>query len=465
MSVFSKDQKRGAKLSLPIRSIRLGILYSLACLAAIAQVSAIDQPNPQTVSFSQYRVARLNRVKATRAINMVLAPGPSDCLMQYGFPCYGPQDIRHAYGITANFTGLGQRIVIITSFGSPTIRQDLREFDTIFGLPDPPSFTIDTPLGTVPFDPNNSDQLAWALETTIDVEWAHGLAPDADIVLLTSPVDETQGIQGLPEFRALEEYALDHQLGNIISQSWGTAENTLLTSDGVALMNRFNELYERAAWERVTMLASSGDSGAENVDVADNPYPFATVSFPASSPHVTAVGGTTLNVNANGLYSSESAWNDANGASGGGVSQYFLEPAYQYALPRHIQELLRRHRGLPDVALNADPQTPLLVYLSFFPDPSVNGLHFVGGTSPATAQWAGIAADLNQYIGYDIGFLNPILYLAGLENNQFHLFHDITQGNNTFNNVKGYSAGSGYDLVTGWGTPDFSNVVKIVPRW
>ena len=122
----------------------------------------------------------------------------------------------------------GQTIVIIDSYGSPTIAADLAAFDAGYGLPGPPSFKVLAPLGTVPFDPGTyPDQYSWAAETTLDVEWAHAMAPGAAIVLLTSPVDETEGVQGLPEFLALEKYALDHHLGKIISQSWAATENTL----------------------------------------------------------------------------------------------------------------------------------------------------------------------------------------------------------------------------------------------
>src|SRR5208282_6742149 len=105
---------------------------------------------------------------------------------------------------------------IIDSFGSPTIEQDLSTFDAGYGLPDPPSFTVLAPLGSVTFDPTNSDQVGWAFETTLDVEWAHAMAPNANIVLLTSPVSQNEGVQGMPEFLFLEQYALNGHLGKII---------------------------------------------------------------------------------------------------------------------------------------------------------------------------------------------------------------------------------------------------------
>src|SRR3984957_7875165 len=222
------------------------------------------------------------------------APDPSSCVADNGVPCYTPQQLQTAYGVTpllnAGYNGAGQTMVIIESFGSPTIKAKLKALDQAYNLPDPPSFQVLSPLGTVPFDPTNDDQVGWAFETTLDVEWAHAMAPGANIVVLTSPVDETQGMQGLPEFLQLVKYALDHHLGNIISQSWGTAENTLFNAAGKKLMIEFELLYERAALEHVTVLAGAGDSGTANVDANGNAYPFPTVLFPASAPSVMAVG-------------------------------------------------------------------------------------------------------------------------------------------------------------------------------
>ena len=132
-------------------------------------------------------------------------PTDAYCRINFGSPCYSPQEMRTAYGLDgllhAGMVGAGQTIVIIDSYGSPTIAADLKAFDAGYGLPDPPSFRILAPLGTVPFDPNTyPDQPGWAAETTLDVEWAHAMAPGAAIVLLTSPVDETEGVQGCRNF-------------------------------------------------------------------------------------------------------------------------------------------------------------------------------------------------------------------------------------------------------------------------
>jgi len=390
----------------------------------------------------------------------IQAPDPSLCVSSTGAPCYSPQQLRNAYGLAAllssGYSGAGQTIVIIESFGSPTAEADLRTFDAAYNLPDPPSFRVMAPLGTVPFDPTNNDQVAWAIETSLDVQWAHSMAPGANIIVLTSPVDETQGIQGLPEFLELEKYALEHHLGNIISQSWGTAENTLFTPTGAKLMHDFESVYEVAAAQNVTVLAGAGDSGSSNVDVNGNIYPFPTVLFPASSPLVVAVGGTTLEADSAGFFESETVWNDTNGATGGGISQYFAQPVYQRALPSSVQMQLAGFRGIPDVVFNADP---VFVYVGIFSDPEDDGFYAVGGTSESTPAWAGIVAVANQLAGRPVGFVNPTLYLAGAAGEQAYFFHDVKTGNNAENGVPGYDATVGWDLASGWGSPSLVNLI------
>jgi subtilase family serine protease len=430
-------------------------------LLSVVMIGVAQQPAEKQSS------VQLNRFKNLRGVRLAMAstaaPTDAECRAQIGFPCYSPQEIYKAYGLTpllqAGYDGAGETIVIIDSFGSPTIEQDLKTFDAAFGLPDPPSFTVLAPLGTVPFDPTNNDMVGWAEETSLDVEWSHAMAPGAKIVLLTSPVDETEGVQGMPEFLALETYALDHHLGNIVSQSWGATENTLFTLAGQKVFAGFESMYERGGNLGVTFLASAGDDGTGNPDVNGNIYPFPTVGYPASSPHVTAVGGTSLYADTSGNYQSETAWDDIYGATGGGVSQEFGEPLYELlVLPLSKQKSLTLHRGIPDIAFNADPNTAVLVYLSI---PSVpSGFYLFGGTSEGSPAWAGIIADTNQLAGHPTGFLNFKLYALGGSRVLYDVFRDITVGDNAFNGVSGYDATKGWDLTTGWGTPDLGNLMK-----
>jgi subtilase family serine protease len=383
-------------------------------------------------------------------------PSDASCRASRGTPCYSPQEIRHAYGVDRLLdrggVGAGQSIVIVDAFGSPTLASDLATFDAGYGLPAPPSVKVLAPLGTAPFDPARlPDELDWAAETTLDVEWAHAMAPEASIVVLTSPVDEHQGLQGLPELKSLVSYALDHHLGSVISQSWGATENGLFTPAGDQLLRSFEETYARAAAMDVTVFASAGDSGVSNTNPSGSAfYPFPTVNFPASSPLVTTVGGTSLYANTSGDYQDETVWNSAGGAGGGGISQKFAEPLYQRVLPPLVQRELGGDRGLPDVSWNADPRTPILIYASFR-GPDAAGYYAIGGTSEGAPQWAGVIADIDQLEGHPIGLLNPSLYALGASREGFH---DVTGGNNSANGVTGYDATPGWNPATGWGTPD-----------
>ena len=305
------------------------------------------------------------------------------------------------------------------------------------------------------------DDFYWALETTLDVEWAHAIAPAANIVLLTSPVDETQGIQGLPQFLQLEQYALNNHLGNIISQSWGTAERTLFPTATMPIFNEFNTFYQQAAAQHVTVFATSGDDGTANdVVTQNNVFPYPTVLFPGSSPYVTTVGGTRLWTNTDGSYRGEVAWDvPPYVATGGGISQHYAEPSYQTAhLPTAMQRQLHGYRGVPDIAYNASAGSSVLMYMSFR-GTTTKGYYNIGGTSEGAPQWAGITAIADQYVHRSLGFLNPALYSLANSLAYARDFHDITQGNNGLYGVRGYNAGTGWDLLTGWGSPNVTNLV------
>src|SRR5437588_455921 len=198
-------------------------------------------------------------------------PQVDTCPQLNGYPasityCYTPHQFRLAYGVESlierGFTGKGQTVVDIVSFGSPTLQQDTDTFDQQFNLP-PIKIQVISPIGTKPFDPSNKDMAGWAEETTVDVQIIHAIAPDAGIVVLTSPVSETEGVIGLPEFLQLEQYAIDHHLGNIISQSWGASEATLKDEAGQQEVQNWAALIQKAHTQHaMTYLASTGDNGA-----------------------------------------------------------------------------------------------------------------------------------------------------------------------------------------------------------
>jgi subtilase family serine protease len=174
--------------------------------------------------------------------------------------------MRMAYGVESlmqhGFTGKGQTVVDIVSFGSPTLQADMEVFDRQFYLP-PVQLKVLAPLGTVPFNPADQQMSGWASETELDVQIIHAIAPDAGIVVLTSPVSETEGTIGLPEFLKLEQYAVNNHLGAIISQSWGASEVSLKDSAGQQEIQKWDAFFKQATTRQgITFFGASGDNGS-----------------------------------------------------------------------------------------------------------------------------------------------------------------------------------------------------------
>jgi subtilase family serine protease len=385
--------------------------------------------------------------------------------------CLTPHALRVAYGIEPlyekGFAGKGQTVIDIVSFGSPTLQQDLAKYDTTFGLP-PINLQIISPLNVAKYDPRG-DAPGWASETTLDVEIIHALAPDAKVVVLISPVAETEGTIGLPEFRQLIHYAIDNHLGNIFSQSWGASELTLQDQQGQQELQQWNTLFQQATTtQHMTFFSSSGDSGATDyADIAGAKLAnVRTTSFAPDSPWVTSVGGTSLRHD--GTTYTETAWGSNasigdSGASGGGFSRFFAEPSYQKTLPASMQGEFQNHRGVPDVAADADPATGLAMYeTGIGGGGNIDGWTLAGGTSAAAPVWSAIMAITNQMAGHPLGFINPALYKLAASSTYGQDFHDITVGNNDnpLARVQGYSAAKGWDPVTGLGSP---NAEKLIP--
>nr|BBH94620.1 hypothetical protein KTA_28190 [Thermogemmatispora argillosa] len=373
--------------------------------------------------------------------------------------CYTPLQLRQYYGfeplIERGYTGKGQTIIDIVSFGSPTLQQDLDVFSRRFHLPLIKVQVIE-PIQKAEYDPHH-DKSGWAAETELDVEIIHALAPEANIVVLVSPIAETEGTVGLPEFRQLIQYAIDHHLGTIVSQSWGASEVTLEDPAGRQEVQQWNALLQRATLEEhMTFFSSSGDNGA--TDYADlnmsRLSPRATINFAADLPWVTSVGGTTLLRQGNQIR--EIGWNE----SGGGFSSFFSQPSYQKLLPASTQAAFQGRRGIPDVAAAADPETNLPFYF--------RGVwETVGGTSASAPMWAALAAIANQMAGHPLGFLNPALYTIATSDNYPRDFHDITVGDNSVHrsvSVPGYRAGQGWDAVTGLGSPNAQYLIPDLIR-
>jgi subtilase family serine protease len=392
--------------------------------------------------------------KLNASVSPQQLPPPSYCEAAFGLACYSPQEIQRGYNVPPSLNGSGQTIVIVDAFGSPTIAQDLRVFDQEFGLPDT-TLNVLYPVGQPPaFDPNNVTMASWASEITLDVEWSHAIAPGATIDLVISPDNSSTLDQAVT-------YAVRHHLGSVISLSWGAPEATISGRSGNRQLLADDLTYLAAALQGITILAAAGDSGATNG------YATPDALFPASDPLITAVGGTDLFLADDGTYQSEYVWNDSVasqcpfgcslgpiGATGGAPSVIFRAPPYQFELSH------QRARTICDVAYNASLYTAVIGYIGFNSVLGPPGLYFFGGTSEGAPQWAGIVALANQARRHGtVGFMNPALYAIGENAGEYSRdFHDITVGNNGFFGP-GFSAGPGYDLPTGLGTPNVANLI------
>ena len=432
-----------------------------------AIVGLCSSPAPQAANATPAHAFRPLHIQLDKIPALSFPPSTSYCLTNYGIHCYQPAQFARAYNLTAlhsaGIDGSGTTIVIVDSYGSPTIANDLHVFDQEFGLPDPPSLKILQPAGPVPaFDPTNSDMVGWAVETTLDVEYAHVFAPGAAIVLVETPVSETEGVTGFPQIVQAENYVINHGIGDVISQSFGATEETFPNND--ALLD-LRSAFKNAALHHVTVLGASGDLGATDYELnGSDIYPMRVDSWPSSDPLVTSVGGTQLDLDdAGNRLAPDVVWNDGYGAGGGGVSAVFLRPDFQDG----VRQRVGWARGTPDISMSAAVDGAAILYYSFVPG-SV-GYHLVGGTSEASPEFAGIVAMAVQLAGHRLGLLGDKLY--GLDRDALV---DVTMGNNTFGpftnsdgntyTVVGYQAVRGYDLASGLGTVDAPRFVRALAR-
>ncbi|MFE9425454.1 S8 family serine peptidase [Kitasatospora sp. NPDC006697] len=378
----------------------------------------------------------------------------SDCVAQIGIHCYSPLQYRDAYNLNGLYqqgiTGKGRTIVIVDSFGSPTIQHDLETFDKQWGIQDTNVEVVK--WGNVPaFDPTNSDMTSWAGETTLDVEYAHAIAPDAHIVLVETAVAETEGVTGLPEMMDAEKSLINKGVGDVITQSFGATENTFPGFDkgDYKSLTSLRYAFKSAAAHDVTVLASSGDNGVTDSDNSNNLYPYKVNSWPSSDPLVTSIGGTELTLDNNGTRTAaDKVWNDPYGAGGGGVSAVFDRPWYQGG----VADVVGTHRGTPDISMSAAVDGAAWTYESYAPASA--GWHLTGGTSEASPLFSGVVALADQAAGHRLGQLNWRLYGMSYLPSQWSGITDVTTGDNSWNGVQGYQAAKGYDLASGLGTID-----------
>ena len=439
----------------------LAVSASLAAMAALA-VTGAHQPAQPGQAGPAGRLPASKLAATVSVFPMLRVPTMRPMSKPSGG--YTPAQIRAAYSLNPllhkGVDGTGESIVIVDSFGSPTIRHDLKVFDRQFRLPSPRSLMIIHPAGPIPAFKPTQNRIGWAEETTLDVEWAHVMAPRARIVLVETPVSENEGRSGFPQIVKAEKYVLAKRLGGVISQSFGATEETFPKGSVKPLRAAYLEAAKRE--HNVTVVSASGDAGA--TDYHNDLTTFYTkpvTSWPASDPLVTAVGGLNLRLDTRGHRTAPDAvWNDAGypSAGGGGKSVIFARPAFQ----NPDAAAVGRHRGVPDISMSASCSHPVTIFQSF----NGKGWQNICGTSEATPLFAGIIALADQVAKRWLGPIDADLYkLAGTSRSGIV---DVTRGDNTVtfqqngktHTVKGWNAVSGYDLSSGLGTVNASVFVR-----
>src|SRR5271155_89631 len=347
---------------------------------------------------------------------------------------YTPAQIRHAYGFNqVADDGSGQTIAIVNAFDDPNIGSDLKVFDKQFGIAAPPSLRVVDQTGG---DNLPAEDPGWAGETSLDVEWAHAIAPGANILLVETDSDD------IVDLMAGVQFARHVSDVSVVSLSWGGSEFVSVGQTDAESQTQLDlQLTTPANHQGITFVATAGDQG-----------PSAGIQWPASSPNVLSVGGTTLTLaDGAGDYGSEAGWSGTSG----GYSTVEADPIFQEGA-----ETTGARSG-PDVAYNADPNTGFAVYDSI-PDQGEDGWQVVGGTSAGTPQWAALIAIADQTRvaagGTTLDGVSqtlPVLYSLysppGTSGYSTYTsaFNDVTVG-----------AAPGYDIVTGLGSPHAAQVIQ-----
>jgi subtilase family serine protease len=383
---------------------------------------------------------------------------------------YTPAQIKDAYNISSAYDGAGQTVAIIDAYASPTILHDVNQWSINRGLPTmtPGQFVQVVAPGTFrrPQNPSQDPQ-GWYGEETLDVEAVHGMAPAAKIVYVGAP-------NNYQDLDAAMNHVVDRQLAHIVTNSYGFSTELLPRG----YVKPMEDTLIQAAAEGIGVYFSSGDNGDET-----SRFGFATTEWPTSSPWVTAVGGTSLGIGADGERALETGWGTSNYncdqttlvctrsgwlyGAGGGVSRLFAKPSYQAALTT-------AGRAVPDVAALGDPQTGLLIgQTQSFPGGPAYDEFRIGGTSLASPIFAGLMALSDQAAGTFHGFANPAFYAhpgefydvlsvkTAVARRNFNNSVDATAGTSdklrTFDDYSGsptQHTNPGWDNVTGLGTPN-----------
>ena len=350
---------------------------------------------------------------------------------------YTPNELKKAYDVaplaSAGYTGSGQRLGL---FELDRFRQsNITTYDTQYGLGSPAPTTVlvsgGPPLG-------NGE-----IEVELDIEVMHAIAP-------ASPITVWEGPNSDPGANATYNAMVTSNTTKSNSTSWGICEPFTTTAE----MTTLDNIFKQGAAQGQSFFAASGDYGA--YDCGDSRL---IVDSPANDPYVTGTGGTNLTLNADSTYKAESAWSNpttfpATG-SGGGLSGYFARPTWQTG-PGVANTYSNGKRQVPDVALDADPQTGYSVYVTYM---GATGWNVVGGTSAAAPAWAAFTGVYNQYAAVygkpNLGYANPTLYSTGSFAQAYPPYHDITAGDNLH-----YPATANWDYPTGWGSYDAYNLAR-----
>ena len=429
------------------------------------------------------------------------------------YHCYAPSDIRDAYGVSqlgdpstgTGTLGQGQTIVLVDAYGSPTAASDLQYFHDSFypSLPNP-NFTEVYPNGNPQLSNTSNKGLSggsaaanWTGEATLDIEWSYAIAPLAHIILIGVPPAETEGVQGLPNlFKAVQSEIAATPGGTVFSMSFGTTEQDF-GGAGADQTAKFDSVFKQGIAKGDTFFASSGDNGSTGTSKQHKEttsYSVPTDGWPASSPYVTAAGGTQLQYgwtwdptsdtptlsdgSQNPAYFNYTSGGDQNvvwnesflpAASGGGPSAIYTQPSWQSGLEPSVGN----HRLVPDVSWNAAVNGGVLVYITAYPAYQRSGWHVYGGTSAASPQLAALTALADQQraaLGKGgLGNIDPTIYAnpgwftdvvpvvegsaasGHLVNNQLWQFN--ADGSVSPGPVPGWPTTTGYDMTTGLGTP------------
>ena len=414
-----------------LAAVAVGVALAATALAAVP-ASAGPQPKAAAQAHHVFSAAASSFVGATTVAQKVQRLEAATATL--------PR-LAKAYNVPAlwnqGLTGAGATVATLVSYGDADIKAVIDAYDQRNGLP-PADISVIAPAGPVPGCTDSGVDTAtcqsWGGETDLDVEMFHAMAPAAKIVIAATPIAETQGFTGLPEMMAAVDYMTKHKIADIISMSFGTAEDTFPSLDSVKSLD---PALERASRAGVTLVASSGDFGATNpVLIGDGTFPYRAASWPASDTNVTSLGGTILSLDANGNRTAPDVlWP----RSGGGVSKTYARPSWQNSVKSITGS---KFRSFPDITMEG-----------------------ISGTSESSPLFAGVLALAVQANGgRPLGQINPVLYGKLGPKAAKSGIVDVTSGDNSYGAVTGYTAAAGFDIVSGWGTLDASKFVPALVK-